>query len=106
MSNKLPEPWFSWINPTTRWPRSRAEARVISENLKTLPQRLMAKFLKKRGWVCFYLKEEQRDCNSKIQPDFCWLKCYVDGEPKNPVPKELRGLSKSKQQQAVDLLDV
>jgi hypothetical protein len=40
-------------------------------NLKGLHQRIMARFLRKRNWVVFYLEEEHRECN-----DVCWLKLY------------------------------
>ena len=30
-------------------------------NLKNLHHRLMMRYLQKRGWVVFYLEEEQRD---------------------------------------------
>ena len=30
------------------------------------------RYLKKRGWVVFYLEEEARTCRD----DFCWLRLY------------------------------
>jgi len=42
---------------------------MIWENIKTFHHRIMMRYLKKRGWVVFYLPEEHRNCN-----DFCWLK--------------------------------
>lgn len=41
------------------------------ENLKTLHHRIMMRFLRKRGWVVFYLEPKARICN-----DMCWLKLY------------------------------
>jgi hypothetical protein len=34
--------------------------------------RWMARFLKKRGWVVFYLEEQYRQCDDQC----CWLKLY------------------------------
>jgi len=41
-------------------------------NLKSCHHRLMMKYLRKRGWVVFYLNKEARICND----DCCWLKLY------------------------------
>jgi len=35
-------------------------------------QQWMMKFLRKRGWVVFYLEEEYRECKQ-----VCWLKLYL-----------------------------
>jgi hypothetical protein len=32
----------------------------------------MVRFLRRRGWVVFYLEKDQRVCKGK----FCWLKLY------------------------------
>ena len=45
-------------------------------NLPNLPNLLMAKYLKKRGWVAFYLEEQCRTCNDGT----CWLRLYEDSE--------------------------
>jgi len=42
------------------------------QNLKTWHHRLMCNFLRRRGWVVFYLEEEARTCNG----DTCWMKLY------------------------------
>ena len=39
-------------------------------------QQLMMRFLRRRGWVVFYLEEESRVCNSGT----CWLKLYRQQE--------------------------
>ena len=44
---------------------------VWLENSLHFHERLMARFLRPRGWVVFYLDEEQRGCNGE-----CWLKLY------------------------------
>ena len=41
-------------------------------NATTVHHRMMMRFLRKRGWVVFYLDEQARAC----QDDFCWLKLY------------------------------
>jgi len=43
-----------------------------------LIERMMAKYLKKRGWVVFYLDEEARFCTYSC----CWLDLYLEGEEK------------------------
>lgn len=37
-------------------------------------ERVMARYLRKRQWVVFYLEEEHRTCSE----GFCWLKLYND----------------------------
>ena len=39
-------------------------------NILTLHQRIMARFLKKRNWVVFYLEPEHREC---VEGQ-CWMK--------------------------------
>ena len=48
---------------------------VFFENAKSFHHRIMARFLRKRGWVVFFLEEEARNCN-----DMCWLKLYREQE--------------------------
>ena len=45
---------------------------VYLRNLLHIHHRIMAKFLRKRGWVVFYLEEQARECK-----DMCWLKLYL-----------------------------
>ena len=47
-------------------------------NLRSVHHRIMAKFLRKRGWVAFYLEEELRTCGN----DMCWLKLYNSEQKK------------------------
>ncbi len=59
-------------------------SRIINRNWKTsrrgvwlrnalkLHHRIMARFLRNRGWVVFYLEPQARKCNS----DMCWLEAY------------------------------
>ncbi len=37
-------------------------------------ERIMANFLRNRGWVVFYLDKQVRHCSG----DFCWLKLYEE----------------------------
>ena len=56
------------------------EMNIIWNNVFTTHHRIMANFLKKRGWVCFYLDEESRHCYDG--KDGCWLKLYQESEKK------------------------
>jgi len=49
---------------------------VWLRNAKSFQHRLMANYLRKRGWVVFYLEEQSRHCDSNC----CWLKLYQEGE--------------------------
>jgi hypothetical protein len=44
-------------------------------NLLTLPSRLMARYLERRGWVVFYLEPHSRSCGPQCR-GFCWLREY------------------------------
>lgn len=44
---------------------------MIWENVKTFHHRIMMRYLRKRGWVVFYLEERHRKCNG-----MCWLELY------------------------------
>lgn len=44
---------------------------MILSNITTIPDKLMAYWLRSRGWVCFYLREEARQCNG-----ICWMNLY------------------------------
>ena len=44
------------------------------KNAKSFHHRIMANFLRKRGWVVFYLKEQYRTCDKEC----CWLKLYQE----------------------------
>ncbi len=46
--------------------------RINIKNLKTFHHRLMMRYLRKRGWVVFYLENSARVCPG----DFCWLNIY------------------------------
>lgn len=50
-------------------------------NVFTTHQRWMARFLSRRGWVCFYLETSNRHCNLGHRTrDGCWLDLYQQGE--------------------------
>lgn len=49
--------------------------KVWLKNAKSIHQRVMMRYLRKRGWVVFYLEPRNRVCNG----DVCWLKTYVEG---------------------------
>jgi hypothetical protein len=50
--------------------------RVWLRNIRTVHHRIMANFLRKRGWVVFYLEERARHCDNEC----CWLKLYQQGK--------------------------
>jgi len=41
-------------------------------NANTFHHRIMMRYLRKRGWVVFYLEGIFRECNG----DTCWMKLY------------------------------
>jgi len=45
---------------------------VWINNAKTFHHRIAARFLRRCGWVVFYLPEDQRECKEGS----CWLKLY------------------------------
>ncbi len=45
-------------------------------NIVTTPNRWAAYWLRRRGWICFYLDEQARHCG----PECCWMQLYLDGE--------------------------
>ena len=49
---------------------------VWIRNTLTFHHRVVARFLQQRGWVVFYLPEEQRLC---AEDGVCWLSVY-EGE--------------------------
>jgi len=48
---------------------------VWFRNAFTFHHRMVARFLRRRGWVVFYLPEENRECK-----DMCWMKLALTGE--------------------------
>ena len=51
--------------------------KVFLHNLGNIHLRTMARYLRKRDWVAFYLEPQFRDCKGT-----CWLKLY-EYEQKN-----------------------
>jgi|GEM_PF-4114874 hypothetical protein len=49
---------------------------VTMHNALRFHHRLMAKYLRRRGWVAFYLDEVSRTCNG----DTCWMKLYQSSD--------------------------
>jgi hypothetical protein len=47
----------------------------LTHNAWSAHHRVLAGYLKRHGWVVFYLEEPQRDCRA-----LCWLRLYRDGE--------------------------
>ena len=47
-------------------------------NISTTPNRWMAYWLRRQGWVVFYLDEQARHCGKPH--DGCWLALYEQGE--------------------------
>jgi hypothetical protein len=54
---------------------------IIWNNVVTAPNRWMAYWLRRQGWVCFYLEERARICG-RPGPGDCWLELYQQGEKK------------------------
>jgi len=50
--------------------------RAFLINSLTFHHRVMARFLRRRGWVVFYLNSENRKC----QDDLCWLRLYEESK--------------------------
>ncbi len=48
----------------------------LTHNASSSHHRLMARYLKRQGWVCFYLEEEHRSCHHVG----CYLEIYQHGE--------------------------
>lgn len=51
---------------------------MIWNNVVTAPNRWMASWLRRHGWVCFYLEERARHCGKAHEG--CWLALYQEGE--------------------------
>lgn len=49
---------------------------MIWDNLITTHHRWMANFLRRQGWVAFYLEPQARRCDT----DCCWLRLYESQE--------------------------
>jgi len=49
---------------------------MIWQNVWSTPNRWMAYWLRRRGWVCFYLDEPARHCGGGS----CWMALYVESE--------------------------
>jgi len=62
-------------------PGIRVGRRVIWANVRTAPHRWMAAWLRRRGWVCFYLEDAARTCHSGV----CWLALYQADERRRRV---------------------
>ena len=63
---------------------------MIWNNVITTPERWMARFLRNRGWVVFYLDPHARLCSSL---DCCWMRLYESGQAtREDKPDHLRPL--------------
>ena len=51
-------------------------------NIVTTPHRWMAYYLRRRGWVCFYLEPRARTCPGAVHRD-CWLALYEESEARD-----------------------
>ena len=51
---------------------------VWLKNTRTFHHRIMMRYLRKRGWVVFYLEGASRECNVE-NGGICWLKLYQSG---------------------------
>lgn len=67
------------ISPS-QWRAPRRErVRIWLQNLRTAHERMMMRYLRKRGWVVFYLDEQCRFCtagNDRRADESCWLALY------------------------------
>lgn len=52
---------------------------IIWQNVWSWPNRVMARYLRRRGWVVFYLDEQSRHCGEGKNLT-CWLALYQDDE--------------------------
>ena len=52
--------------------------KVWLHNFRHVHHRLMARFLRKRNWVAFYLEPKHRKCNEGT----CWLSLYESEQRK------------------------
>ena len=48
------------------------DIKIWFRNARMFHERIMMRYLRKRGWVVFWLDKENRSCNG----DTCWLKLY------------------------------
>ncbi len=46
----------------------------LTHNASSAHLRLLSRYLKRRGWVVFYLDPEARQCGSRC--DGCWMELY------------------------------
>ena len=49
---------------------------TVARNLRSSPQRVVARWLERRGWCVFYLEDQARTCNGQ---GVCWLSLYEQG---------------------------
>lgn len=40
-------------------------------------QRLMARYLQRKGWICFWLDRESQYCSGYDNKNVCWLKEFI-----------------------------
>lgn len=52
---------------------------IIWSNIRTTPNRWMAAYLRRQGWVVFYLEPQCRQCGPQDRGG-CWLELYEQGE--------------------------
>jgi hypothetical protein len=61
---------------------------MIWGNVISAPNRWMAWWLRRRGWVCFYLDAGARQCGPDPAPpgqmSGCWLALYEAGQRRGP----------------------
>lgn len=60
-------------------------------NVTTTPNRWMAYWLRRQGWVCFYLDEQARQCaDDSHKHGGCWLALYQEGEAARRKERDFR----------------
>ncbi len=73
------EPHLYFLRVSRRAERE-DDMKIIWNNVWTTPNRWMASYLRRRGWVCFYLEEPSRHCGltAPTQAADCWLHLYQE----------------------------
>jgi len=61
------------LNSLYWWLKKKRLQRWIA-NILCVHHRIMAAYLRRKGWVVFYLEEDQRYCVNNL--DGCWLNRY------------------------------
>jgi len=64
--------------------------RVWFRNLKHIHERILVNYLRKKGWVVFWLDKQARFCNEGEGKGTCWLRLYEDAMKYEKENKDLK----------------